>query len=213
MTPQQLHTKATQLGEQVLALKRERETLAPVAVNGSKHGPQARERIKAIDAERREIESELETIEDALASPEYRRATRQEMLVQRLDTAFAKRKRAHQANLTGSLCSRYDHLSYGDNLAIASGPSLPFGIEGLPYEIAAEITGETYAQQEVAGIENLSELHGNGDPRYDNISRREELQIRLAAYKRHTQELLADTKLPPIPPALQAKIDRLARGF
>ena len=69
MNVEALAAKAAVLKNTIRGLTSERQRLAPIAVNGHDKGPEARARIAAIDAERQQAVSDLETVEDAMRAP------------------------------------------------------------------------------------------------------------------------------------------------
>jgi hypothetical protein len=208
MDVKSLHTRASALKAHIAALTTELESLAPVAVNGDARGPQARDRIAAIGTERASLMLELEVAEAALRSPEYKHQS----LTQRLDDAFVRNKPKLQRNLVNALADHYLRLSVGQNYANSGGKNAPIDLADLPRQYAAEMSRETYTREELDGAKRADLMRGNFNGGgsgviFDNSGKIEELEVRLAIYARHTQELLASVTLPPIPPELQAKID------
>src|SRR5687768_12395237 len=104
MNAQQLHAKKIEYQAAITDLVAERASLAPQLYNGyaAEAKAAARKRIKQIDAKRTDLASEVESIEQALASPEYRDATRQELMVQRLDIAFKSKLARNIGALKGA---------------------------------------------------------------------------------------------------------------
>ena len=187
MNAAELRTKAPQLKTRIHALTSERNDLAPLAVNGDARGPKARKRIRAIDAERADLLSELETIEAVLARPEYRDAA----YVQRLDDTAAKYfARRQQALRT---------LVANEHSVIASGAYALVSVDRLPRKIAAELTGETEAQREWDNRNLLETCDANKEVTAPSL-KIDRLAAKLAALKRHTEQLLASTNLPVYEP-------------
>lgn len=187
MNMAELRAQASQKKTRLHAIAARRSELAPLAVNGAAEGPEARAEIRALDSERAELISDLETIEAVLARPEYRDAA----FLERLDATAAKRFRRNQAILTSRLRDEYS--------VAASGAYSPIPVERLARYIAAQLTGEEEAQREWNNRNQLE--RDTHDPNVlEPVSLKiDRLAAKLATYKRHTDELLAGTVLPPMP--------------
>lgn len=184
MNAQELRAKCAELKTSIHALTAERNELSPQAINGADTGPQARIRIRTIDKLRAEHVSELETIEAVLARPEYRDAA----FIERLDDTAARQLAQRQA----ALC----RLVMNDYAVIASGAYFPMPIEQVPRYHARELTGETEAQQQFNN-RHLLEARANDPHNIEPVSLKiDRLAAKLAACKRHTEQLLATTTLP-----------------
>jgi hypothetical protein len=118
MDAQELQAQAARLKNQVRDLTTERTKLAPLAMNGFAGGPEARTRIGEIDRERAALMLDLETVEAALQSPEFKWAP----LIERLEAAFKKNFARSQANLINALAARYESLLVGANFFASGGP-------------------------------------------------------------------------------------------
>jgi hypothetical protein len=199
MDVQTLQAQAAQLKNRVRVLTSERAQLAPVAINGHDRGPSARARIAAIDTERQAALLDLETVEAALASPQFKHAA----LEDRLENAFARNFTRHQRTLVNALASRYEQLSHPGNLANSDTP-----LDQVPRVIAAEITGETRTREQLVGLQRAADLTvGSLGAHSTNASEISRLEASLAVLQRHTDQLLAETELPPVPPELAAKLE------
>jgi hypothetical protein len=197
MNMAELRAQASQKKTRLHAIAARRSELAPQAINGAAEGPQARAEIRALDAERAELISDLETIEAVLARPEYRDAA----FLERLDATAAKRFRRNQAKLVSRLRDEYD--------VIRSGAHCPVPIERLPRYVAAQLTGEEEAlrQWDKRNLLERDVLAANLiEPVSLTIDR---LAAKLATYKRHTDELLASVVLPPVPTADQVRVKQV----
>lgn len=196
MDLEMLRTKGAELKARIRDLTSERARHAPAAINGDAGGPQARQRISAIDVERASAQADLETIEQALASPQFRH----EGLRERLDQAFERRLPGLKGMLAVMVGEKYGNLSHRDNLV-----TLDIELADLPRMIAAELTGEMIAGQDLDGLKRFAGVTAGMVDNTDKLAR---LEIEFAARKAHTDRLLAETTLPPIPPELKAIIDR-----
>jgi hypothetical protein len=211
MDVQELSVRAAQIKNTVRTLTSERAKLAPQAINGSLQGPAARERIAAIDVERAATMLELETVTAALASPEYKHA----FITQRLEDSFRRKFKELKFALGHNLRHDYankarflDQLISENRLEQAKG--IAEEVPALPHVLASDLTRETITRQELEGVKLGTAMHAN-DPRFDNGPTTERLEVSLAIFSRHTQQLLQETKLPAVPPELQAQVDRLTR--
>jgi hypothetical protein len=128
-------------------------------------------------------------------------------LTARLDASYQRNKPTWQAKLRSALAERYFGLSQGDNYERSQVSKQPLDLETLPRLLAADLTRETYTQNELASAKRGAELWGN-DPRCDNRAKIIRLEVELAAYQAHTDDLLATTELPPIPDELLAKLGK-----
>jgi hypothetical protein len=202
----ELAATSTALRTDIAALTARIAELSPKAVDDHDDAREARAEIKRINARRAELSLDLEVCEHAKASPEYRMAS----VGERLDDAFTRNRANYMHMLVVNLRHSYDRLGHRDGISHALGrrstdPSeVRAFIEALPYAIAADITRETYTREDLAGAQRADALK-RGDPNFDNSGKIEGLQFKLSVYERHTQQLLAETQLPPIPDALMTK--------
>jgi hypothetical protein len=67
------------------------------------------------------------------------------------------------------------------------------------------LTRETAVRDDLEGTKRASAVMGS-DPRVDNSAKIIRLEVELAALQAHTEDLLATTTLPDIPPELEAKL-------
>jgi hypothetical protein len=196
-----LAVRAAEIKATVRALTSERAKLSPIAVNGHDSGPAARERIGQIDAERSKLMLDLETVEAALASPEFKHAA----VLDRLCEAFEKNLPRLRGALGSTLADRYHCLAHADNL-LNSGVD----ITKLPDIIADELCGVTRVREDLeAAIRNRDMVA------HDRLSEQpdakiERLRAELACRERHSGQLQLFVERPPLPIGLKEKLGKLA---
>jgi hypothetical protein len=157
-----------------------------------------------------ELRQQMLEMQDRLAALEAKRSPPplprpNGALTSRLDASYYNRKSRLQAMLRGALQDKYVTLARGDNVASNS----HIDIEAWPRIIAAALTRETAVSEDLASAKRGAQLSLN-DPRVDNSAKIIRLQVELAALKAHTEDLLASTTLPAVPPDLLAKLGQPA---
>jgi hypothetical protein len=205
MTAAELRAKASQLKTRIHALTAERDRLSPTAINGDARGPSARERIAAIDAERAGYISELETIEAALRSPEYRPQSPFEAKLDRIEAAYLHKKPKHQRNYAGRVqfeqteAARYINLCLGDREnRLQQAQGLVEEVATLRERVAADICGVVRVREELQGARAGNAIWGD-NPANGNPGKIERLEAELAVRERHARDLVSTTELPPQP--------------
>jgi hypothetical protein len=153
-----------------------------------------------------ELRQQMLEMQDRLAALEAKRSPPplprpNGALTSRVDATYYNRKSKHQADLRGALADKYVTLCRADNVASNS----HIDIEAWPRIIAAALTRETAVSEDLASAKRGAQLSLN-DPRVDNGPKIIRLEVELAALQAHTEDLLATTTLPDIPPELEAKL-------
>ena len=193
MNATELRAQRGVLSKAIDTLKSERATLAPLAINGDARRDSARERIREIDIERAALVSELETVDQALASPEYRQLSEQERAVERRNVHYARNKPKMVERLRNMIENRWLSLAHGNNLQALGKED----IELLPRKMAAEFTGEDVLRFDLAALK----AHAI-EP--DRVAR---LEAELAAVTHNTEDLLASIQpMPHYPQDLAEKL-------
>jgi hypothetical protein len=208
MTRQELATKDAQLSSEIDTIAGKIAALSPKAANGHDDGPAAWEEIKQLAAQRAELALRREVLRNAKQSPEFREASKAELLVRQLDANFARKLPQHKGDLIGELQDEYRTLQNRDNLYVRQFDLADLETH-LPRAISARLTGEAYARNQVKSIEDTN-ARTQGDPAFRHANRtrlEDEWRLKLEVFSRHTLELLAATKLPAIPNALLAKFE------
>ncbi len=160
-----LRAKGAEIKARLRFLKSERDTHALVAVNGDAGGPQARQRIGAIDLERDKLTNDLETVEVAQQQLfQVQRQAEAEAPIKARRTRFERDKEGLSQCLPSLITRRYDRLAHDVGVqrnagrvqaavALIQGRHIaglphglvwvppPVGLADIPFHCARELVG------------------------------------------------------------------------
>jgi hypothetical protein len=127
-------------------------------------------------------------------------------LTQRLDHRYWSHKSALEGRLRDVVMDRWSALANGDNLRLSQYSTAEDLTVTLPRAIAAELTREAAVRDDLKSAERGASLTG-----VPNTAKLQRLEVELAAVSAHTTDLIASTRLPPLPDALAAKLAELSK--